>query len=121
MEQPTPQVSAIEPNDWLDSRIFIPVAERGRPMQSFALSVRLSNILERSEMYLLGDLNGKSYSQFSGFRNCGRKTLSELHDLVREIQAGHSQHAIDTENAWQDPNIICTTTVERDLVLEELP
>ena len=73
---------------WLANRIFIPISERGRPLRTLAVSVRLSHVFEYAKLKLLGDLHGKSHLEISGYRNCGRKTLEELRNLVREIQLG---------------------------------
>jgi DNA-directed RNA polymerase alpha subunit len=66
--------------------ICIPEEARGQPVSSFPLSARLAHILEFRGFHLLGDLDGVRYAEFVGLRNCGRKTLQELRELVETIQ-----------------------------------
>jgi len=43
----------------------------------------------------LGDIQGISYVEFRKFRNCGKKTVTELHELVRAIQRAHPISHVD--------------------------
>jgi hypothetical protein len=78
-----------------DERIFIPQEARGRAISTFQVSVRLRHIFEYKQFCILGDIHGISYAEFRGFRNCGKKTVSELRELVRMIQREHPIGHID--------------------------
>ena len=102
--------------------IFIPTAERGRSVKAFVLSVRLRNVLEAGKIQLTGDLHGKSYAEIARYRNCGRKTLVELRELVRLLQSSSDEVA----SYDQQPTPINTTLIvvppsACDLKLTELP
>ena len=121
--QPADPARAIanDRDDWLADGIFIPVSERGRSLRTLTVSVRLSNVFGQQELHLLGDLHGKTYREIGRYRNCGRKTLEELRNLVRQIQLGNSQHPIATDRADWNPNIVSVSTTVRSLLLKELP
>ena len=69
-------------------RIFIPAAERGRSVKALMLSVRLRNVLDTKNVNLIGELHGRTYGEFSKWRNCGRTTVLEIRELVRKLQSG---------------------------------
>jgi hypothetical protein len=69
--------------------IFIPQEARGTSLSSFLLSVRLQHVLRLRNITLVGDLHGRSFSEVSKYRNCGRKTLNELREFVHRIQGAH--------------------------------
>lgn len=73
-----------------DERIFIPVEARGMLLATFTVSVRLQHVFEFKNFRLIGDLHGRSFSEIRSYRNCGKKTLDELRELVRAVQ--HSDH-----------------------------
>lgn len=56
----------------------------GTPLTEMGLSVRALNCLKSAEVYTLGDLASYSKSELLKFRNFGRKSLSELEDLLTE-------------------------------------
>ena len=72
-----------------EETIFVPQEARGRSLSSFPLSVRLQHVLRLTNLTLVGDLHGRSFSEVSNYRNCGRKTLNELREFVRRIQGAH--------------------------------
>lgn len=72
-----------------DEHIFIPQEARGLPISAFQISVRLRHIFEYKRFCILGDIHGVSYAELRGFRNCGQKTITELRELVRQIQHAH--------------------------------
>ena len=113
------QAAANNRNDWLANRIFIPVSERGRSLPP--VSVRLSHVFDQAKLRLLGDLHGKSYLEIGRYRNCGRKTLDELRNLLRQIQIGEFQYPVAGESTATDPNIVSVSTGVRSMLLEELP
>lgn len=53
------------------------------PLADLGLSVRALNCLKSAEVYTLGDLASYSKSELLKFRNFGRKSLSELEDLLK--------------------------------------
>ncbi len=74
-------------SEWpTDEAIFIPVEARGKRLATFPVSARLQHIFEFKHFSLFGDLHGLSFSEIRGYRNCGKKTIQELRDLVRAIQ-----------------------------------
>jgi Sigma-70, region 4 len=76
--------------------IFIPQEARGQPLTAFSISVRLRNILlGRKKLRLAGDLCGFTFSDFLRCRNCGKKTVNELRELVNSIQ--HSHQSADSQ------------------------
>lgn len=69
-----------------EDSIFIPQEYRGKRITELSISVRLRHVLENKKLVLLGDLHAMQYSQFLRFRNCGRNTTAELHEVVRRLQ-----------------------------------
>jgi hypothetical protein len=103
-------------------RIFIPSAFRGQLIKTFELSVRLRNVLEYKNIRLTGELHGLYYADFIKWRNCGRKTMIELQNLVGQLQSGSDE--IDLLDQQPVPVNIPLLTVPppvSDLMLSELP
>lgn len=69
--------------------IFIPLEAHGVPLAMFSVSVRLQHVFEFKHFRLIGDLHGLSFSEIRSYRNCGKKTLDELRELVSTIQHSH--------------------------------
>ena len=63
--------------------IDIPAGLRGQPLEAWQTSVRLTAVLRRSGVRVLGDLHGRKVDDFAWERNCGFKTLHELDWLAR--------------------------------------
>jgi len=70
--------------------IDIPADLRGQPLEAWSgpegvrgISVRLTGVLRRSGVSVLGDLHGRKVDDFAWERNCGFKTLHELDWLAR--------------------------------------
>ena len=53
-------------------------------LTDFGLSVRALNCLKTAEVYTLGELVSYKKSDMLKFRNFGKKSLSELEDLIEE-------------------------------------
>ena len=100
--------------------IFIPSAERGLLIAAFPLSVRLANVLEVANVRLSGDLHGRSFTQFAGVRNCGKKTIDELREIVRSLQVGGSE-APPPPALRRDPNVLQVSSGIREVLLSEVP
>lgn len=86
---PEGEADKSDPQMAADERIFIPQEARGRSISTFHVSVRLWHIFQYKRFCILGDIHSISYAEFARFRNCGKKTLTELRELVRMIQTGH--------------------------------
>jgi hypothetical protein len=102
-------------------RIFIPSAFRGRLIKTFGLSVRLANVLEYKNIHLVGELHGLDYEDFLGWRNCGRKTVIELQNLVGGLQSGSDEIALREQQPTQVTSLLVVPPLARDLKLSELP
>ncbi len=68
--------------------INIPLSYRSWPLSHMPLSVRLGGVLQKMGFRQLGDLNGATYDQILCMRNCGQRSIRELENLVRRVQAG---------------------------------
>jgi hypothetical protein len=78
-----------------DETIFIPAEAHGKLLATFPISARLQHIFESKHFRLFGDLHGRSFSEIRSYCNCGKKTIEELRNLVREIQHSHQQWVED--------------------------
>jgi hypothetical protein len=56
---------------------------------SLPLSARLRHVLEHARCCFWGDIHGMSYAECGRWPNCGVKTVTELRELVRQIQGAH--------------------------------
>ncbi len=92
---PSPQtevsldVPAAKPDSPADEIIFIPQEARGTPLSAFQLSARLQHIFEAKGFRLFGDVHGLALTVFLKFRDCGKKTVAELQELVHAVQRAH--------------------------------
>ena len=68
--------------------IDIPAGLRDQSLEAWQTSVRLSGVLRRAGVRVLGDLQGRKVGDFACERNCGPKTLHELDSLARSAQSG---------------------------------
>lgn len=66
--------------------IEIPAGVRDQPLDACQTSARLSSMLERFGINVLGDLHGRKVGDFAWERNCGPKTLYELDLLTRRAR-----------------------------------
>jgi DNA-directed RNA polymerase alpha subunit len=69
-------------NSLLSETIFIPQSVRELATTDLPVSVRLWNVLQKLGYRTLGDLHGESYKEICLAKNCGRKTIVELKDLI---------------------------------------
>jgi predicted deacetylase len=67
--------------------IEIPVSLRDQPLDAWKTSARLTAVLDRFGIRLLGDLHGRKVVDFAWEKNCGPKTLYELDLLARRAQS----------------------------------
>jgi hypothetical protein len=68
--------------------ISIPSHVRHWPLTQMPLSVRLAGVLQKMGFRTLGDLQGVLYDQVLCMRNCGQRSINELENLIRRVQAG---------------------------------
>jgi hypothetical protein len=71
--------------------IEIPAHLRDQAIEGMPMSVRLAGVLRRANIRVLGDLHGCKLDDFAWQRNCGYKTLHELHALVRQAHSSAEQ------------------------------
>ncbi len=82
--------------------IDIPARLWSQPLEAWQISVRLTGVLQRSGIRVLGDLHGRKVGDFALKRNCGLKTLLELDSLVSAVasaKAGARRAQSGVENA----------------------
>lgn len=100
---PPPLVSSRNANRRPTDMIKIPPEARKLPLQKLARSVRLAHVFDTAGFRELGDLHGWRWSDFGKFRNCGKKTIADLHRLVlraqRNVVAGAILEVEDAEAA----------------------
>jgi DNA-directed RNA polymerase alpha subunit len=72
---------------WSSKTIDIPAGLRNQSLEAWQTSVRLSGVLRRAGVRVLGDLQGRKVGDFSRERNCGPKTLHELDSLARRARS----------------------------------
>ena len=65
--------------------IDIPASLSSQPLEAWQISVRLTGVLQRSGVRVLGDLHGRKVGDFALKRNCGLKTLIELDSLASAV------------------------------------
>lgn len=110
------------PSSAAEDRIFIPMAERGRSIASVALSVRLSNVLGKAKIRIIGDLNGLILKDIIRCTNCRQKTANELREVVRKVQQGTD--AVIQDLAAGEPaneSVFCVPLAARTFLLSDLP
>src|SRR5262245_8827877 len=96
--------------------IEIPAGLHNQPLDAWQTSARLSTLLSRFGIRVLGDLHGRKVVDFAWEKNCGPKTLYELDLLARRarfrngkascnchrcdcVHASHDFSATDSEGA----------------------
>lgn len=101
---------------------FIPLEMRGRPISTFPMSVRLMHILDAKGIRICGEMHGLVLADFQKFRNCGKKTMTELQELVRQLQSGYEDIAASYEQPTLiAPSLIVVPPTVSDLKFSELP
>lgn len=99
--------TAASPDLTRSQTIFIPEEARGMPLARCTLSVRLGHVFAAAGIRLAGQLHGMAISDFLSFRNCGRKTITEIQGLVLKIQQGHRFPTVsDATAAPQDQSLV---------------
>src|SRR5690242_17957004 len=73
--------------------IEIPSGVRDQPLVACQPSARLSAMLERFGIHVLGDLHGRKVVDFAWERNCGQKTLYELDLLTRRARCSNGNRS----------------------------
>ena len=67
--------------------IEIPAKLRDQPLDVWQTSARLTSLLDRFGIRVLGDLHGRKVVDFAWEKNCGPKTLYEFDLLARRAQS----------------------------------
>ena len=122
-------VPALSPENYANALAFslnagsidIPASLRDLPVEQLPVSARLSGVLERAKVRVLGDLHGRSFDEFAQQRNCGIKTLRELGATLR--LARHSGAAVLSQVA-ASAAATCTFVIPesvRNLTFADLP
>ena len=70
-----------------DDRIEVPPAAVDLPVCLPQMSTRLAHVLQEAGIQRFGELDGWTYSRFFRLRNCGRKNIEELRELLRAADA----------------------------------
>jgi hypothetical protein len=82
--------------------IEIPARLHNQPLDAWQTSARLTTLLSRFSIRVLGDLHGRKVVDFAWEKNCGPKTLYELDLLARRARSrngkasgnGHQGHCV---------------------------
>jgi hypothetical protein len=110
--------------------IEIPARLHDQPLDTWQTSARLTTLLSRFGIRVLGDLHGRKVVDFAWEKNCGPKTLYELDLLARRarsrngrvsrnghrsdcVHASHGFTATDSEGA--------TTKIQQDAAIFAIP
>ena len=86
--------------------IEVPASLRDQPLDVWETSARLTAVLDRFGIRVLGDLHGRKVVDFAWEKNCGPKTLYELDLLARRAQSrngkvscnGHRRGCVNTSH-----------------------
>ncbi len=68
--------------------VSVSTAVRGLLLEELLMSPRLENVLRARGYRTLGDLHGCDLIELSKTKNCGRKTIFQLQQLLRRAEAG---------------------------------
>jgi hypothetical protein len=71
--------------------ISIPAAAYELSPYALPISARLASILQNKDVQRLRDLNGIGFVDLLKIKNCGRKTLRELRNLLKRVETGEFQ------------------------------
>ena len=120
--------------------IEIPAKLRDQPLDVWQTSARLTALLDRFGIRVLGDLHGRKVVDFAWEKNCGPKTLYEFDLLARRAQSrngkassnghrnGHASHSVSvtgvdlaTARIQEDAATFAIPESIYHLALNELP
>jgi hypothetical protein len=76
--------------------ISIPAAAYELSPYDLPISARLASILQYKDVQRLKDLNGIGFVDLWKIKNCGRKTLRELTNLLKRVEIGEFQPPADS-------------------------
>lgn len=79
-----------------EANICVPDRFENVAISTFQISVRLTNVLNGLGVFFFGDLKSLTYDRIAGSRNCGRKTILELVNLVASLEGGKSKSFTDS-------------------------
>jgi len=66
--------------------ICIPPTVAARQLSEFEMSPRLRSALVLNNYWRLGDLDGVAYDDLLQLRNCGKVSVAELKQLLKDLQ-----------------------------------
>jgi hypothetical protein len=103
--------------------IEIPASLRDRPLDARETSARLTAVLSRFGVRVLGDLHGRKVVDFAWERNCGPKTLYELDLLARRarFQNGKASYSHRGGSADVAGSKAATAAVQQDAASFAIP
>ncbi len=112
-----PSVPALALNSF-SRAIEIPAMLRNQSLGAWQKSPRLTALLERFRIRVLGDLHGRKVVDFAHERNCGPKTLYELDLLARRARSrngngSHLGHRCDCAHTQHIHSHSLTATASR--------
>ena len=101
-----PDLPALALNSF-SSAIEIPARLRNQPLGAWQKSARLTALLDRFSIRVLGDLRGRKVVDFAHEKNCGPKTLYELDLLARRARSrnGNGSHIGHRRDCARAPHI----------------
>ena len=86
------------------------------------MSVRLTHVLQRAKVRLLGDLHGLTFESLAKSRHCGVKTIRELAQIVAAAKKNARDPAFPAVNGSASPALEFTVPERvRRLALADLP
>lgn len=119
---PTPDaVSLIEAATFVaaargtEDAITVPAELHHLNVADLPLSVRLEGVLQRKGVRCLGDVQGVSLDDLRRTKNCGRKTIAELQQVIERAAAGEFTEAENTR--WNPVELVQTL----DALVSDLP
>jgi hypothetical protein len=100
-------VSASISSQFFSRAIEIPARLRNEPLGAWQKSPRLTALLHRFRIRVLGDLHGRKVVDFAREKNCGPKTLYELDLLARRarFRNGNGSHIGDRRDCARAEHI----------------
>ncbi len=100
---------------WKQPALFnVPEPIRALRFRDLPLSARLEHLLAAANLQCLGELHGWPNERLLQMRNCGKKTLAELHQRMRQAAADH-------QCPWPLPAAFHVPVAVRHLPLRDLP
>ena len=84
--------------------IEIPTTLRDQPLDAWPTSARLTTVLDRVGIRVLGDLHGRKVVDFAWEKNCGPKTLYELDLLAHRARFQNGKTSVSRRRRGAAPS-----------------